>query len=62
MSARANVAAGALLGAAAAVAAAHLAFHLRRRSRLPNVVNGVLEDALVFGLAAYFARGARRSA
>ena len=49
----ANVWGGALLGAAAAVGAAFVAYHLRRRSRLPNVVNGLLEDALVLGIGAY---------
>jgi uncharacterized membrane protein len=42
---------GALLGAAAAVAAAHLAFHARRRLPLPNVPAGLIEDALVASLA-----------
>ena len=46
-----NVAFGALLGAAAAVAAAHLAFHVRRRLPLPNVAAGFMEDALVASLA-----------
>ena len=57
----ANVVAGAALGAAAAVAAAFAAYHLRRQSPLPNVVNGMLEDALVFGLAAAFASSGRPS-
>ena len=56
----ANVWGGALLGAAAAVGAAFVAYHLRRRSPLPNVVNGLLEDALVFGLGAYVAAAHRR--
>ena len=46
-----NVVFGGLLGAAAAVAAAHLAFHARRRLPLSNVAAGLLEDALVAGLA-----------
>jgi uncharacterized membrane protein len=45
-----SVAFGGLLGAAAAVAAAHLAFHLRRRLPLSNIAAGLLEDALVAGL------------
>lgn len=49
--ARENVAAGAALGAAAAVAMAHLAFHARRRLPLPNVVAGLLEDAVVIASA-----------
>lgn len=48
----ANVALGGLLGAAAAVAAAHLAYHARKRLAASNVVGGVLEDAVVVGLAA----------
>jgi uncharacterized membrane protein len=55
----ANAAAGAMLGAAAAVAAAVAAYRVRKLSPLPNVVNGMLEDALVFGLAAYFASRTR---
>lgn len=46
-----NVVLGGLLGAATAVAAAHLAFQARRRLPLPNVAAGLLEDALVAGLA-----------
>lgn len=46
-----NVVFGSLLGAAAAVAAAHLAFHARRSLPLSNVTAGLLEDALVAGLA-----------
>jgi uncharacterized membrane protein len=54
-----NVWAGALLGAAAAVAAAYAAYHLRRRSPLPNALNGMLEDAVVFGVVSYFASAER---
>ena len=56
-----SVLAGALLGAAAAVGAAVVAYHLRRRSPLPNVVNGMLEDALVFGIGAYLTAAQRQS-
>ena len=50
----ANVLAGALLGAAAAVGAAYAAYYVRRRSRWPNVVNGAIEDALVLSIVGYF--------
>lgn len=53
---RDNLLAGALLGAAAAFAAAHLTFQARRRLPLPTAVAGVLEDAVVMGLAASAAR------
>lgn len=49
--ARENVAAGAVLGAAAAVAMAHLAFQARRRLPLSNVAAGLLEDAVVLAAA-----------
>ena len=58
----ASVLAGILLGAAAAVGAAVVAYHLRRRSPLPNALNGIIEDALVVGVAAYFASPSRSSA
>ncbi|HET7694155.1 MAG TPA: hypothetical protein VFK57_00455 [Vicinamibacterales bacterium] len=47
---RENIAIGALLGASAAVAAAHLAYYVRRRLPVSNVVGGALEDAVVIGL------------
>ena len=53
---RGNVAAGALIGAGAAVLAAHAAFRLRRRVPLPNPLAGLLEDLLVFGVSAFVAR------
>ena len=52
---RGNVVAGALVGAAAAVAMAHIAFRLRKR--LPSgVLGGVIEDAVVMGIGAMYAR------
>jgi uncharacterized membrane protein len=47
---------GALMGAAVAVAAAHLAFHVRQRLPLSDALGGLLEDAVVMGLAARAAR------
>lgn len=44
-------AAGALLGATAAVMTAHLAYQVRRRLPLPGAIAGMLEDALVVTLA-----------
>lgn len=41
---------GMLVGAAAAVVTAHLAFQVRKRMPVPGVVAGVIEDALVIGL------------
>ena len=55
---RANVLIGGVLGATAAVIAAHLAYQVRRRVQLPGAVAGLLEDALVFGVGAMFARRA----
>jgi hypothetical protein len=46
---------GAALGASAAVVAAHLAFRARTQSPLPNAVSGMIEDAVVAGLVAWFA-------
>jgi hypothetical protein len=48
---------GALLGAAAAVSAAHLAYRIRTHLPLSNGLGGVLEDALVLGAAALYASG-----
>ena len=52
--ARDSVVAGALIGAAAAVAVAHLAYHLRRKSPLPNAVNGMIEDVVVTRIASSY--------
>jgi uncharacterized membrane protein len=43
-----------LIGAAAAVAAAHLAYQVRKRLPLSNVMGGVLEDSLVIGIASMY--------
>lgn len=53
---RDNLLLGGLLGAAAAIAAAHLAFHARKRLPVSTQVGGAIEDALVMGLAAGAAR------
>jgi uncharacterized membrane protein len=47
-----SIAAGSLIGAGTAVIAAYVAYHLRKRLPLPNVLAGVAEDALVVGLGA----------
>lgn len=47
---------GALLGAAAAVAAAHLAYQLRIRMPLSAVAGGMLEDAIVVGAGTLYAK------
>ena len=47
---RESVVVGALIGASAAIAAAHLAFYVRTRLPVSNVVGGALEDAVVIGL------------
>lgn len=41
---------GMLIGAAAAVFAAHLAFQVRKRLPLPGVLAGFVEDAVVVGI------------
>jgi uncharacterized membrane protein len=51
---RGNRLAGALVGAAAAVIVAHLAYRVRQRLPLPNVVSGLLEDGVVYGLASRY--------
>lgn len=52
----ANVAAGSLVGAAAAVLAAHAAYRIRKRLPIPGAVAGLLEDAVVFGVTALVTR------
>ena len=54
--ARENVVWGALIGAAAAVAMAHVAWHARRRLPLSQVSGGLLEDAIVVAAGAWYAR------
>ncbi len=51
-----NVAFGAVMGAAAAIVAAHLAFAARRRLAGSSGAGGFVEDALVVGLGAMYAR------
>lgn len=53
---------GALLGASTAVAVAHLAFRLRKKIDVPNVFAGLVEDAIVYGIATYYASPAGRRA
>jgi len=50
-----SLVAGLALGAATAVAAAHLAYRLRRRLPVSNVLGGILEDGVALGLAASYA-------
>jgi uncharacterized membrane protein len=51
-----NVVLGAATGAAAAIVAAHVAFRLRQRLPFSSAVNGLLEDSIVTGVAALYAR------
>jgi uncharacterized membrane protein len=50
-----NIAFGGLMGAAAAIVAAHLAFAARRRLAGSSMAGGFVEDALVLGLGAMYA-------
>lgn len=50
---RGNLLVGGLLGAAAAVVAAHLAYQLRTRLPGSSALGGVAEDALVIGLGSW---------
>jgi uncharacterized membrane protein len=54
--ARGRIAVGAVIGAAAAVAAAHLAYRARRGLHMSAVTGGLLEDAIVVGAGALLAR------
>jgi hypothetical protein len=47
---------GAMLGAAAALVAAHLAYHGRKRLPLSSVAGGLIEDSLVISIASRYAR------
>jgi uncharacterized membrane protein len=47
---------GGLLGASTAVIAAHLAYRLRKQLPLPGAVSGMIEDAVVMGIASLAAR------
>ena len=46
---------GGLLGASAAVIAAHLAYYARTRLPLSNTVGGMIEDAIVGTVGAFYA-------
>lgn len=50
-----NAVIGGLLGAAAALGAAHLAYHARKKLPLPGVAGGLLEDGLVIAIASRYA-------
>lgn len=52
---RENVVLGAITGAAAAAVAAHVAFYARKHAPLSRVMGGVLEDAIVLGIAGFVA-------
>jgi uncharacterized membrane protein len=54
-----NAAIGVVIGGAAAVIAAHLAYRVRARLPVSNAVGGVLEDAFVMGVSALFASPSR---
>jgi uncharacterized membrane protein len=49
-----NVVLGGLIGAAAAVATAHLAYRIRTRLPVSNAVGGMIEDALVARVASMY--------
>ena len=55
-----NVVLHGLTGASAAVIAAHLAYRARKRLPLPGVAGGLLEDSIVAGIAAFYARRSGR--
>jgi uncharacterized membrane protein len=55
----ASVLLGGLLGAAAAVAAAHVAYRVRARLAGSNPLGGVIEDALVIGAGALYSSPAQ---
>lgn len=59
---RTNVLLGGLIGAAAAVAVAHLAYQLRKRMPGSSALGGVLEDGIVIGLGALYASTSQRAA
>ena len=52
---RGDVLLGGLVGAAAAVITAHLAYHARKRLPMSSEIAGVLEDAIVIAIGAYAA-------
>ena len=50
-----NILLGGIVGAAAAVAMAHIAFRIRKRLPVNSSVGGVLEDAVVIGIGSLYA-------
>ena len=58
---RSQVWLGGVIGASAAVIAAHLAYQARTRLPLSTAVGGVVEDAVVVGLGAWYASQPRPS-
>ena len=52
---RTSIVAGALIGAAAAVAMTYVAYHLRKRLPLSNILGGLSEDAVVAAIGAAYA-------
>jgi uncharacterized membrane protein len=58
----ASIAVGALVGAAAAVVVAHIAYRLRKRLPGSSAVGGVLEDGIVLGVGAFYAYSTGRAA
>lgn len=57
-----NVLLGGVIGAAAAVIVAHVAYRLRKRLPGSSALGGVLEDGVVLGLGALYASTTRRAA
>jgi uncharacterized membrane protein len=55
-----NLLLGGVIGGVTAVTAAHLAYHARRRLPVSNALGGVLEDALVMGIALFSGYGRYR--
>ena len=51
---------GAVIGAAAAFGTAHLAYRVRTQLPWSNTAGGLIEDAIVLGLASLYAREAGR--
>jgi len=57
---RSNLLLGGLIGATAAVIGAHLAFRIRTRLPVSTAVGGLLEDAVMLGMATVYAAHAKR--
>ena len=60
---RTSILAGVLIGAAAAVAMTHVAYHLRKRAAVSNLLGGLSEDAVVAAIGTAWAtsHAARRA-